>query len=288
MGASGAWSVTSTDGGVHQLTGVSCQSAQRCVAIDNVGDVLIGTPAPPRTLSVTLEGTGSGTVTGAGISCPSACSSSQPNGASVVLTASPNAGSTFLGWGGGACTGTGACAIAMNSDSSVTASFAAKAPATPTAAGGAGHSPGGGPGPGSAAASTATPTAKAAVVTVAGSILALPSAIGMPLHCWAKAGSCPPTTFTLSIVETLRGSRVLAVAAAHAGLRHRRVIIGIRTVTLSAGQTATVKVLLNRAGRAQLHSLRRFSALLEISSRGGPVLWKQTVGVFEHSKRKHR
>lgn len=87
----------------------------------------------PPTLTVSLSGTGAGTVTGPGISCPGACSSSYPNGTSVTLTAIPSAGSTFAGWSGGGCSGTGGCQVPMSSNQNVTATF--NLPAGPTASG---------------------------------------------------------------------------------------------------------------------------------------------------------
>ena len=81
-------------------------------------------PPPPHTLSVSTAGTGSGTVTGLGISCPGNCSASYASGTVVTLSATPAAGSTFAGWNG-ACTGTGACQVTMSSDQSVTATFTA-------------------------------------------------------------------------------------------------------------------------------------------------------------------
>jgi len=259
------------------------------VALDNVGDVLIGSPAPRRTLAVTVEGAGSGTVTGAGISCPSSCSSSELNGANLVLTGSPNAGFGFAGWSG-ACTGMGLCDLTMNSDATATAHFAAK-PVGPPAGGGTGSGGGhvavGGTASGSGNATTPSRAATTASVTVAGRIVALPTGVGMPLRCWAKAGTCPTTTLTLSIVETFRGKQVVAIAAGHASkLRKMRVVVGKTTVTLKAGQMATVNVMLNRIGRAQLNRRHRLSALLQISSQTGAVVWNQTVGLFQKTKRK--
>ncbi|HYD54679.1 MAG TPA: glycoside hydrolase family 9 protein, partial [Gemmatimonadaceae bacterium] len=83
-----------------------------------------GTQDPTYSLVVTKAGTGAGTVTSspAGISCGAACSASYTSGASVTLTATPAAGSTFAGWTG--CTGTGAtCTISMTAARSVTATF---------------------------------------------------------------------------------------------------------------------------------------------------------------------
>lgn len=76
-----------------------------------------------HTLAVTRAGSGSGSVTGSGITCPgTACSRSYPTGTPVTLTAHPASGSTFAGWTG-ACSGTGACAVTMSADHDVTANF---------------------------------------------------------------------------------------------------------------------------------------------------------------------
>jgi hypothetical protein len=85
-----------------------------------------GNPNPvTATLTVTLGGTGVGTVVSspAGINCGAACSPSFTPGTVVTLTASAAAGSSFSGWGG-ACAGTGTCQVTLNAATSVTASFA--------------------------------------------------------------------------------------------------------------------------------------------------------------------
>jgi len=80
---------------------------------------------PPRTLTVTLAGSGSGTVTSdqqhPGIVCPGSCQASYAYGSSVELTPYPAATSVFTGWGG-AC-GSTPCAQVMDADRSVTATF---------------------------------------------------------------------------------------------------------------------------------------------------------------------
>jgi uncharacterized repeat protein (TIGR02543 family) len=74
--------------------------------------------------TVTLAGTGSGTVASspAGINCGTTCSATYASGTAVTLTATAASGSTFAGWGG-ACTGTGTCALSMTAARAVTATF---------------------------------------------------------------------------------------------------------------------------------------------------------------------
>ena len=81
-------------------------------------------PATNYTLTVTLAGNNSGTVTSspAGISCSPTCSASFASGTKVKLTAQASSGSFFAGWSG-ACSGTGACTVTMNSNLTATATF---------------------------------------------------------------------------------------------------------------------------------------------------------------------
>src|SRR5262249_3679998 len=67
----------------------------------------VGAAFAPARVAVTAvgAGAGSGTVTSApaGITCGVTCSATFPSGSSVVLTATPAAGSVFSGWSGGGC-----------------------------------------------------------------------------------------------------------------------------------------------------------------------------------------
>jgi hypothetical protein len=83
--------------------------------------------AAPNTsrLTVVESGGGSGTVTSSpsGINCGSACFSNFATGSTVTLIATASGGSTFVGWGGGICSGTGPCTVVMSGDQTVTATF---------------------------------------------------------------------------------------------------------------------------------------------------------------------
>jgi phospholipase C len=79
---------------------------------------------PSYTLTVTMAGTGSGTVisTPAGINCPTTCSASFQQGTQVSLSETPAAPNVFSGWSG-SCKGSTSCSITMTAASSVTATF---------------------------------------------------------------------------------------------------------------------------------------------------------------------
>jgi phospholipase C len=89
---------------------------------------VVAGPPPPVTLtmSVTLAGTGKGTVTStpAGINCPTTCSASFPQNSQVTLTEIPGTSNAFSGWSG-ACTGNAACSVTLSAADSVTATFSA-------------------------------------------------------------------------------------------------------------------------------------------------------------------
>ncbi len=81
-------------------------------------------PMGSSLLSVLVLGTGIGTVTSdlPGILCGADCSENYGNGSSVMLTATPFAGSAFGAWTG-ACGGTGGCVVSMIAARNVTATF---------------------------------------------------------------------------------------------------------------------------------------------------------------------
>jgi len=78
------------------------------------------------TLSVSLAGSGTGTVTSnpGGINCGSTCRANFATGSQVVLSATAGAGSSFTGWSGGGCSGSAStCTVTMSSSQNVTATF---------------------------------------------------------------------------------------------------------------------------------------------------------------------
>jgi hypothetical protein len=88
------------------------------------------TPAPScsiQMLTLTLSKPGSGTgkvvSSDSGISCGTTCSASFAYGTVITLTATADAGQTFVGWAGAGCKGAGVCSFTMTSDTAVSATF---------------------------------------------------------------------------------------------------------------------------------------------------------------------
>ena len=93
-------------------------------AANNSASTSTNVTANAVTLSVGEAGAGFGAVTSmpAGISCQPTCIGSFQQGGMVTLTATPAAGSTFVGWSG-ACSGTGSCIVTMTGNETVIANF---------------------------------------------------------------------------------------------------------------------------------------------------------------------
>jgi uncharacterized repeat protein (TIGR01451 family) len=84
-----------------------------------------------NTLTLTLAGTGTGTVKDNStqqFTCSDTngaqrtCTTTYPSGTQLILTATPDAGSTFTGWSA-PCSGTGTCAFTITQDTPITATF---------------------------------------------------------------------------------------------------------------------------------------------------------------------
>ncbi len=86
---------------------------------------LEGGASPSVSLTVNRTGAGAGTVASSpvAIACGTTCSASVASGMPVTLAATPSAGSRFVGWVGGGCSGSGTCTVVPTSSEVVTATF---------------------------------------------------------------------------------------------------------------------------------------------------------------------
>jgi hypothetical protein len=133
--------VTVNASGVVTATGQACgsslisatvQTNTSAGGITSNGAIVTGTMTASVvcfsgvTLTVDFSGNGSGTVVSspAGVSCSTSCSGGFTSGADVTLTATPNPGSSFGGWGGCDSVSGQICTLNnLKSDSAVTVIF---------------------------------------------------------------------------------------------------------------------------------------------------------------------
>jgi hypothetical protein len=82
-------------------------------------------PGPQPALTISFAGTGSGTVTGPGISCssPSSCTNTYALGTTITLMAFPTGTSSFGNWSGCNSTNGTACTVVLDNSVTVTATF---------------------------------------------------------------------------------------------------------------------------------------------------------------------
>lgn len=97
------------------------------------------------------------------------------------------------------------------------------------------------------------------------------------VSCAGASGATCAVKVTLSVNETVRGGKVVAVSAsAHVKTKKRTVTVGTASITLGAGQSATTGVRLNGRGQRLLRSHPVLTVKLTASS-GGRVLHSQVL-----------
>jgi hypothetical protein len=96
-------------------------------------DVVVTFEVNTYTLAAAKTGTGSGTLSATGLTCSgNSCSGTYSYGTSVIISATPDAGSMFTSWTGCDSASGSTCTVAMTSNKSVTARFTTANPCTYT------------------------------------------------------------------------------------------------------------------------------------------------------------
>lgn len=104
-----------------------CTGTSSSCSLAVTADVTVGARFNVARHSVTVNITGSGTVTAIpptlGLICPGTCTIVVDHGTSVTLAEAPQGSSSFLAWSGVSCPGTGTCTFTVDADETVNASF---------------------------------------------------------------------------------------------------------------------------------------------------------------------
>ncbi len=111
--------------GLGAWTGACSGNTSPCVFTISSPSSVTATFTQLGTVTVSLIGVGTGTVTSSpsGINCPGTCSASFANNTAVTLTATANAKSVFAGWTG-VCAGNNTCSITVTNSTSDAATAA--------------------------------------------------------------------------------------------------------------------------------------------------------------------
>jgi hypothetical protein len=113
----------------------------------------------------------------------------------------------------------------------------------------------------------------------------------VPVSCSGPAGATCVVGFKLSVTETLRGHKVIAVSARGRAKNHKKVVgVGSASAALAAGQSQTVSINLNGAGRRLLKGRKNLKASLTVTQTlldGTTTTLSQQTVKFK-GKKKHR
>jgi len=118
-----------TPNGIEAGAEVACANELTCRIKVDTNQSLTARFEPSRTVNVAATGGGSGSIASSpdGIQCGGDCEESFAEGAGVVYTATPSAGSAFVSWGDAAagCGAAQVCELTVSGDQTVSARFEA-------------------------------------------------------------------------------------------------------------------------------------------------------------------
>jgi Divergent InlB B-repeat domain len=105
----------------------ACSGTALCTVSMTGTEKVSATFDPGEVLTVSIAGTGAGTVTStpSGISCPAICSFTFPPNTPVTLSETPGSNDAFSFWAG-ACTGSANCSVTLDASMSITANFSSE------------------------------------------------------------------------------------------------------------------------------------------------------------------
>lgn len=149
---------------------------------------------------------------------------------------------------------------------------------TPSSSGSGSGGSGGNGGGGGAGGGGTTGSASVGNVTVTG------TSAGASVSCRGASAAICAVRLAMSVTETLKGSKVIAVSA-RAKTSKKAVTVGTASVTLKGGKSELVQVALNAAGKRLLSQHHRLSVKLVVTSGSSKLLTKTITFVAHRQKR---
>ena len=131
-----------------------------------------------------------------------------------------------------------------------------------------------------------TPSPRVGTVTV-GQAEVTGNTAAVRVACAGAAGAQCAVSLNMSVTETFRGHKLIAVAA---NVRHRVIGVGSAAVTLTAGNSATVRISLNGAGRKLLaarHGLKVNLVVTEALGNGQSATVSTQTVTFKTHRHRH-
>ena len=89
--------------------------------------------------------------------------------------------------------------------------------------------------------------------------------VNVTLSCTGGAGSTCSETVQLVVVETLKGSKIVAIQAKKPKTKKRTVVVGSGSATLAGGQSTVLSVKLNGTGKKLLAKYKTLHAALKVT-----------------------
>ena len=89
--------------------------------------------------------------------------------------------------------------------------------------------------------------------------------VSVAIRC--KGDTSCKVSLKLTVIETLRGHKIIAVSARKAKVTHRTVVLGTASATIKAGRAQTVRVSLDRTGRKLPAARHKLTAKLTVTQR---------------------
>jgi List-Bact-rpt repeat protein len=105
----------------------ACSGTAACTVSMTGSEKVGATFDPGEVLTVSIAGSGAGTVTSspAGINCPTTCSFTFPPNTQVTFSETPGSNDAFTSWAG-ACSGSANCSLTLDASMSITANFSSE------------------------------------------------------------------------------------------------------------------------------------------------------------------